>query len=218
MSTARTRAYGEDPLRQGELLSSISTSDSGAEALRTFLDTPAQYVVGSYCPAALGETYFAWECRIVSVRSAVQALRATFPTNSTTYTRLTTINENLRTCLAWGPDIVFQQAYTYCQDADENLALITTANVTAMRRDLAFAIMRNTRLFIDDAAIWFDDYDQSALTSAETLYSQGETAFNSANYATAHTRFISAYAQARPCESDSFGNNAQGLEGGGCSP
>jgi len=219
VSTARTTlATAKTRYDAANYLGSIQSSDSGAEALRTFLDTPSQYVIGSYCPAALGETYFAWECRIVSVRSAVLALRGTFASNTTTYTRLTTAYDNLRTCLAWGPDIVFQQAYTYCQAADTALGQITTTNVSAMRRDLSFAIMRNTRLFVDDAAIWFRDYDQSALTQAETYFTQGETAFNGADYATAHTRFISSYAQARPCADDSFGSNAQGLEGGGCSP
>jgi hypothetical protein len=116
---------------------------------------------------------------------------------------------------------VFQQAYTYCQTADTALGQITTTNVTTMRRDLAFAIMRNTRLFIDDAAIWFRDYDQSALMQAETFFAQGETAFNGNDFTTAHARFISSYAQARPCAEDSFsgnGSNPQGLEGGGCSP
>lgn len=217
--TARNRlATAKSQYNSGSFLSSIQSSDNGAAALRTFLDTPSLYTVGAYCPAALGETYFAWECRIVAVRSAVQALRATFPTNSSTYNVLTTANEHLRTCLAWGPDLVFQQAYTFCRDADTTLGSLTTPNVSMLRRDLAFAIMRNTRLFIDDARVWFKDYDPSALVSAETFYSQGEAAFNTANYATAHARFISAYAQARPCENDSFGSNAAGLEGGGCSP
>src|SRR5687768_11777719 len=84
VSTARaTLATAKTRYDMANYTTSIASSDSGAEALRTFLDTPSQYVVGSYCPAALGETYFAWECRIVSVRAAVQALRATFPTNST---------------------------------------------------------------------------------------------------------------------------------------
>jgi hypothetical protein len=218
VSTARTTlATAKTRYNAPNYTTSIQSSDDGMLALRNFLDTPSQYVIGAYCPAALGETYFAWECRIVAVRTAVQALRATFATNSTTYTRLTTVNEALRTCLAWGPDIVFNQAYTYCQDADETLALITTTNVSALRRDLAFAIMRNTRLFIDDATIWFDDYDQAALTSAETFYAQGETAWNNSDFATAHTRFISAYAQARPCDGDTFDDD-EGLEGGGCNP
>ena len=116
---------------------------------------------------------------------------------------------------------MFQQAYTYCQSADTTLTTVTgtgTTSVPTLRRDLAFAIMRNTRLFIDDATIWFVDYDQSALTQAETYFTQGETAFNAADYTTAHARFISSYAQARPCSDDTFGTNAQGLEGGGCSP
>jgi hypothetical protein len=215
LATAKTR------YNTPNYTTSIQSSDNGAAALRTFLDTPSEYVVGAYCPAALGETYFAWECRIVSVRAAVLALRASFASGSTTYTRLTTAYDNLRTCLAWGPDIVFQQAYTYCQTADTALGQVTTTDVTMMRRDLAFAIMRNTRLFIDDAAIWFRDYDQSALTQAETFFAQGETAFNGNDFTTAHARFISSYAQARPCAEDSFsgdGSNPQGLEGGGCSP
>jgi hypothetical protein len=221
MTARTTLATAKTHYNTPNYLNSITSSDNGAEALRAFLDTPSEYVVGSYCPAALGETYFAWECRIVSVRAAVLALRAGFASNTTTYTRLTTAYDNLRTCLAWGPDIVFQQAYTYCQTADTALGQITTTNVTAMRRDLAFAIMRNTRLFVDDATIWFRDYDQSALTQAETYYAQGETAFNANDFTTAHARFISSYAQARPCAEDSWtgdGTNAQGLEGGGCAP
>ena len=195
-------------------LGSIQASDDGALALRTFLDTPSQYTVGSYCPMALGETYFAWECRIIAVRNAVQALRVTYPSD----TNLSNADSNLRGCVVWGPDIVFDEAYPYCEDADGNLAAFTRTNVTQLRKDLAFAIMRNTRLFIDDATIWFRSYDQSALTSAENYYAQGETAYNSGNYPTAHARFLSAYSQARPCEADSFPSNAAGLEGGGCSP
>ena len=76
---------------------------------------------------------------------------------------------------------MFDEAYPYCDEADDNLAVYTRTNVTQLRKDLAFAIMRNTRLFIDDAAI-----------------------------------FSSAYSQARPCDEDSFGNDSEGLEGGGC--
>jgi hypothetical protein len=194
-------------------LTSIQASDDGALALRNFLDN-SSYTVGSFCPQALGETYFAWECRIISVRTAVLALRATYPND----TNLSNADTNLRGCVVWGPDIVFDQAYPFCRSADANLAAFTRSNVTQLRKDLAFAIMRNTRLFVDDATIWFRNYDQSALTSAESYYAQGETAYNNADYATAHTRFLSSYTQARPCADDSFGNNAEGLEGGGCDP
>ncbi len=195
-------------------LGSIQSSDAGALALRTFLDTPSQYTVGSYCPTALGETYFAWECRIIAVRNAVQALRVTYPNDN----NLNNADSNLRGCVVWGPDIVFDEAYPYCDEADDNLAAYTRTNVTQLRKDLAFAIMRNTRLFIDDAAIWFRNYDQSALTSAENFYAQGETAYHAGSFSTAHARFLSAYSQARPCDGDSFGSNAEGLEGGGCDP
>jgi hypothetical protein len=192
---------------------SIQASDDGALALRNFLDN-SSYTVGSFCPQALGETYFAWECRIISVRTAVQALRAQYPSDDD----LEDAETNLRGCVVWGPDIVFDQAYPFCRNADSDLAGFTRSNVTQLRKDLAFAIMRNTRLFIDDATIWFRNYDQSALTSAESYYAQGETAYNSGSYGTAHARFLSAYTQARPCADDSFGNNAEGLEGGGCDP
>jgi len=208
LATAKTRYAAAN------YLGSIQASDDGALALRNFLDTPGSYTVGSFCPIALGETYFAWECRIIAVRNAVQALRVTYPTDN----NLSNADSNLRGCVVWGPDIVFDEAYPYCKDADTNLAAFTRTSVTHLRRDLAFAIMRNTRLFIDDATIWFRNYDQSALTSAESYYTQGETAFNAASYATAHTRFKSAYDQARPCADDSFGNDAEGLEGGGCDP
>lgn len=207
LSTAKTRY--DTP----NYLTSIQASDDGALALRNFLDN-SSYTVGSFCPQALGETYFAWECRIIAVRNAVQALRLTYPNDN----NLSNAETNLRGCVVWGPDIVFDQAYPYCRSADSNLAAYTRSNVTPLRKDLAFAVMRNTRLFVDDATIWFRNYDQSALTSAETYYAQGETAYNSGDYQTAHQRFLSSYTQSRPCADDSFGNDAEGLEGGGCRP
>lgn len=191
----------------------ITTAANGAIALRSFLDN-GPYTVGSYCPAAVSEIYMAWECRINAARASVQALLVTYPGD----TKLTNASNSLLTCVEWAPDLVFSNAYPACKSADNYLSTFTKADVSGIRNSIAFAIMRNTRLFIDDATIWFRSVDAAAITYAEGQYNTGVTQYNAASYQSAHTSFANAYTGASPCTGSSFATPANGLTNGGCSP
>ncbi len=212
-SALTTLATAQSQYVSANYAGAIQTADSGATTLRNFLDN-GSYTVGSYCPTALGEVYLAWECRIIAVRDQVETLLQQYRNDRW----LTRADNDLRGCVVWGPDLVFDQAYPYCQNADNDLARFSRQDPTALRSSLAFAVMRNTRLYIDDATTWFASVDPSALSMAESSYAGGVSQYNAGDFASAHDSFDAAYNAARPCTGGSFGNPVQGLMGGGCHP
>jgi hypothetical protein len=216
VAAKNTLASAQSEYNAADYDDAADKADDGADDLRDFLDSGGQgaYTVGSYCPTALGEVYLAWECRLVAVRNQVKTWLMSYPTNSA----LKDADEDLRLCIVWGPDLVFDTAYPSCADADADLARFTQQSTAAARNSLAFAVMRNTRLYIDDATTWFRTVDPSALSTAETQYANGVSQYNAGNYSQAHTSFTAAYTTTRPCSGSSFGSPVQGLSGGGCRP
>ncbi|MBK8480181.1 MAG: VCBS repeat-containing protein [Proteobacteria bacterium] len=207
-------ASSQSAFDAGSYRTAIERADNGALALRNYLDNNGPHTVVNDCPPPIAETFLFWECRINSVRDQTIALERQFPADN----RLDNAIANLRTCLVWYPDLVFDSVYPACRSADGDLGAVTATNTTSLRQQLAFALMNNTRLFLDNVTVWFTALDPSALVTAETEFSAGLTAYNAGNYASAHQHFQSAYTSAKPCSGGSFAKNPQGLEGGGCNP
>ncbi len=195
--TAAERAYATSTnhLEAGSWANACTTNDNAALALRNALDNGGYNVSTTSCTSGNPEIFLHWMCEMIDVYAQ-------------------DADDDLRSVIVWMPDLVFGSLLPFADDAANGI------NNTTLRHQFANALMKSMRIYLDHATLWFQDIDPSALAAAEAYYEDAvdEMASGPSRYDNAMVDLSNAYNQAVPCAGDSFGGNAQGLQGGGCSP